>query len=84
MFIAFEEKDFKTYEVQNDLADEIFKTVKNKLYEIYESYTNNKEVCIAVVASSCVANAAEQFISDTYGTDQLIEILDAKEVIKNE
>lgn len=79
MIIKFEEKD-KTYEAQNDHMDEIFEVVKNKLFEIYESYTNNKDVCIAVIASGCVANAAEQFLSDTYGADKLIKILDAKEV----
>jgi len=80
MFIEFEEKDSKVYESHNDHVEEIFKAVKEKICEIYETYTNNEDVCIAIIVSACVANEAQQFLSDKYGADKLIEMLDAKEV----
>ena len=83
MLVTFNENG-KTYEVQNEHVSNIFDDVKAAMSAIYEKYRiSDMDLIIAVTASECIASSVMQGISDRYGVDSIVEILNAKEVIED-
>jgi len=79
MIVTFDETG-KEYEIQNDEVDTIFELVKDKIQDIYNIFTNDKDVLIAVIASGCIVEDMIQMLSNQYGADYIIKTIDAKEI----
>jgi len=81
MILTFEEKPNKKYEIQDEHVEEIFDYIKTQLADIFEQYKNNdRDSLIASSAIACIAESLKQKLSNDFGANRIIEILQAVEI----
>jgi pantothenate kinase type III len=80
MKLTFNEKGSKQYEAQDEQIDSVFESVKADIMAICDKYKdNNKDLIVAVCTIGIMSDNAKQTLLNQYGTDRIIEALEAKE-----
>lgn len=81
MIITFQEKDSQKYEVDNVDTDEIFEDIKADILNILKKHKSDIDLITSVFALGCIFNELQQSLSNRYGADKVIDIINAKPIV---
>lgn len=83
MVVTFKALEGRSFEVQNEHVDKIFEDVKAQMTKIFDQYEKcDKDVLIALMSACSIATDLNQWASNTYGVDRIIETVGAKEIVQ--